>query len=117
MNVGDADVAVEAVRAAGNAWAGIAVRHDGSFSYMAVGWRGGDGIYVYRNGGTPIAEPSAVVPVGGTLRVEVIGSSWSVFVNGTLAYSFSEAFNTTATRHGLRGGSDTAFDNFKVYSL
>lgn len=118
LNVGEPDVAVEVKRAAGSVWGGLALRHDGFFSFMSIGWRGNDGLYVYRNGGTPIAEPATVCPVGSVLRVEVIGSSWTVKVDGVVAYTFSEAFNTTQGRHGLRSfSSGTTVDDFKVYSL
>ena len=117
LNTGDPDVAVEAVRAAsGSNWGGLVIRADDAFfTYMAIGWRGGDGIYVYRNNNVFISEPSTVVPVGGTLRVEVIGSSWTIKVNGVVAHTFSESFNLTRGRHGLVG--NTTADDFKVYSL
>lgn len=54
---------------------------------------------------------------GDVCKVVLVGSSIAVYRNGSLVGAFTEAFNATATRHGLgQGSSDTAvrWDLFTV---
>lgn len=54
-----------------------------------------------------------------TLRVDAIGSSIKVWVDGTLCQSVTDSTYLTQTRHGIRTASDTAttFQNFQVLNV
>lgn len=52
---------------------------------------------------------------GDVLSVVVSGTSHIIKKNGTTVLSFTESFNQTATKHGLRAqANDSRFDNFSV---
>lgn len=63
---------------------------------------------------TPSAVPTFAS--GDHVDVTVSGSNWTLAKNGTPVATWTESFNATATRHGIRVNNDTSarFDNFQV---
>lgn len=59
-------------------------------------------------GGAPVA--------GDVIKIVVSGNTHTIYRNGVQAIQFTDAFNATATRHGLRSDTDASsrFDDFKV---
>ncbi|MCS6570342.1 hypothetical protein NYQ35_16165 [Curtobacterium flaccumfaciens pv. flaccumfaciens] len=66
---------------------------------------------------------STLIAAGDTIRVTASGSTHTIYINGAQAYTTTDAFNSTATSHGMRtatagtGGYSSAarrFDSFKV---
>jgi hypothetical protein len=61
---------------------------------------------------------SVIVPkffVGDRLRVKAVGPARSVYRNNELVVSFTDAFNQTATSHGVQMSADAVrLDNFGV---
>lgn len=80
----------------------------------------GVGIYRKQAGAfTGIADWATITSAGDVFEIVLSGSSITAKLNGTVLAQVSDAFNATATRHGLRSNNSPAarFDDFKVDSL
>ncbi|MCM3130945.1 hypothetical protein ACFQ3J_00405 [Paenibacillus provencensis] len=74
---------------------------------------------VVDNAQTSIATVSRAPAAGDEITVNLDGSSIVVLINGTQAMSVTEAFNLTATKHGIgvRNTPSSSIDNFRVEAL
>lgn len=64
---------------------------------------------------TLLGTYSAIPATGDRVRLDMLGSSVKLFVNGTERLSVTETFNQTATKHGLSSNwPEGKFDNFTV---
>lgn len=119
METGESDVAVEVARGSGSGWGSIVVRSNGGFLSDAfrVIFTGNSGINIQGPGMTERSN-SVSVPVGALIRVEAIGSNWTVKLNDVVIDTFTNGTGATNTKHGLafQQQSSTS-DNFKVFEL
>lgn len=106
--------------------AGIAFRvQDASNFWYATGYAGDGHSYLYKVSAGSTTNPTSSAGSMGvtsgvdfTLEVDLSGSSITVKVNGTTAYTFTDSSFSTATKHGLRSNSSSAnqWDAFEVDS-
>lgn len=67
---------------------------------------------------TTIATLSQTIATGDTLRIELNGSSHTIYKNGVQVGAFTDSFNQAATKHGIGIYATAArLDNFLVESL
>lgn len=122
IDVGRADVDLSVTLAAmsqngiGPVWRAT----DGS-NLWALDCNTSDPITVYRKtagGFAAIVGAGVVAAAGDVVRVVVVGSAGTLYVNGVQKATFSDSFNATATKHGLRiteqGPSVSRLDSFTV---
>lgn len=63
---------------------------------------------------TAVGSAFAAGSAGDLIAVTVSGTSHTVVRNGITVASFTDSFNQTATKHGLRMNASDLFDQFKV---
>lgn len=113
VNSGKSDASVE-VTLVGTGDAGLCWRSsDDNNNYVwstIAAYKRVAGIY------TQLASFSASAS-GDVLKVVLAGDVHTIYRNGLQIGQFTDAFNNTATSHGLRSNSDTTvrFDDFAVY--
>lgn len=75
-------------------------------------------VYKYVAGGFTQLGTYSVTPADGDqIMVVLNGSNIDFYLNGTLRISVSDAFNNTATRHGLGGANNTGAARWEDYSV
>lgn len=116
----DVDVSVTLASVSGNG-CGQAWRATDASNLWVMDCNSGDPITVYKKTAgafTAVAGTGAFAQPGDVVRVVVVGSAGTVYVNGVQKAMFSDAFNATATKHGLRiteqAPSVSRLDNFSV---
>jgi len=77
---------------------------------------GGSGsIYRKQGGGYTLVASGSAVSSGDVIKVVLSGSSHTLTKNGAAWCSFTDSFNSTATKHGIRHHNSTSFfDDFTV---
>lgn len=76
-------------------------------------------LYKRKNNSWVVISSSIATPIpnGATVKVQLIGSTHKVYINGTLAYTFTDTDFQAATKHGMSttyGDTTGRFDNFSV---
>lgn len=103
----DVDIRIDVtVNNVGGQSAGLLARYSDDNNFWSIQWGAtGPQIDAYKTvSGTEslVASSSTLGGLTGTLRVVMVGSSWTVYTPvGTSVLTFTDSFNSTATKHGI----------------
>lgn len=117
INSGVADGDIEVTLDTG-ADSGVCWRATDDSNYFFVASQNG---VIYRRQAGGFNEVAAFVGSagGGTYRIEMRGNTFTIFKDGAQRATFTDSFQNTATKHGLRVHDTTSalFDNFTVTAI
>lgn len=120
IDAGESDVAYEFVHGS-SLWERMLFRYVDPSNYLMIAHNGSGHYIMYRRqagANTVIASSTRAFVAGDVMRVECIGSSLKLYVNGVQVLSAIDAFQQTATKFGYgvggAGAQTVAFDRLLI---